>query len=116
MTTVSIDTLDGSDFTASTSDLNAGSVTVASNGAFSGIVIVAGSVFITGTNTLNGPIDALNDLTATAGNVTSSTNIDSALTGSVVINYDCEKVRNFGGTTIPVWTIKPGTYREISDS
>jgi len=126
---VYIDTLDGSDFSSSTSDLTAGSLTLASNGTFNGIVIVAGSVFITGTNTFNGLIYALNDLTATAGNVTingaiasenrkdtSSTNIDSALTGSVVVNYDCEKIRNFGGTTTPVWTIKPGTYREIEGS
>ena len=58
MTTVSIDTLDGSDFTASTSDLNAGSLTLASNGA-SAASSSAGSVFITGTNTFNGLIDAL---------------------------------------------------------
>jgi hypothetical protein len=126
---VYIDTVDGSDYTSSTSDANAGSLTLASNGTFNGIVIVAGSVFITGTNTFNGLIYALNDLTATAGNVTingavasenrkdtSSTNIDSALTGSVVVNYDCEKIRNFGGSVVPVWTIKPGTFREIEGS
>ncbi|MEX2147569.1 MAG: hypothetical protein WED01_11220 [Candidatus Rokuibacteriota bacterium] len=126
---VYIDTLDGSEYTADTPDALAGSLTIASNGTFNGIVIVAGSIFITGTNTFDGLIYALNDLTATAGNVTingavasenrkdtSSTTVDSAITGSVAVNYDCEKVRNFGGTVIPVWTIKPGTYREIAGS
>ena len=65
-----IDTVDGWDFTSGTSGLNAGSLTLASNGTFNGIIVVAGSVFITGTTTFTGLIYSLNDLTATAGNVT----------------------------------------------
>lgn len=122
---VFIDTVDGSDFDQDTPDSIAGSLTLAGTSTFSGIVIVAGSVQITGGTTINGLLYALNDLTA-AGDVTingavatenrkdvSSTSVDTTTTGSVVINYDCDKVRNAGGTTPPVWTIKPGTYREI---
>ena len=126
---VFIDTVDGSDFTQLTPDGVAGSLTLSGNATFNGIVVVAGTVAITGNVTINGLVYALNDLTATAGNVTingavasenrkdvSSTNIDSAITGSVAVNYDCEKVRNAGGFSPPVWTIKPGTFREIEGS
>jgi Tfp pilus assembly protein PilX len=125
-----IDTTTGNPFTSTTPDSEAGSLTLSGNGTYSGIIVVMGSITISGTNTLNGLVYSANDLSLT-GNITvngglvsenrkdtSSTNIDSAATGSVVINYNCENIRT-GGGTVPgssKWAVAPGTYLEIEGS
>jgi hypothetical protein len=127
---VYIDTTTGAPYTSSTSDSEAGSLDLSSNGTFNGIIIVSGSISLAGTRTFNGLIYSLNDITVT-GNVTvngalvsenrkdtSSTNIDSAATGSVVVNYNCDYVRNGGDsshrTLSTKWIVKPGTYFETA--
>jgi hypothetical protein len=124
-----IDTVDGSTFTSSTADSNAGSLTLNGNSTYPGIIIVAGTITLTGTTTFNGLVYALNDISV-AGNVTvngalasenrkdtSSTNIDSSATGSVRVNYNCSNVATGGGTvTLPTsWTVKSQSYAEQHD-
>jgi hypothetical protein len=123
-----IDTLDGTTFSSSTSDSNAGSLTLTGNSTYPGIIIVAGSISLAGNTTFNGLVYSLNDITV-AGNVTvngalvsenrkdtSSTNIDSSATGSTVVNYHCSNVATGGGTvTLPTnWLIKSQSYAEQS--
>ena len=127
---VYIDTTTGADYTTSTTDAQAGSLSLASNGTFNGVIIVAGSINIAGTRTFNGLVYALNDITVTGNTTfngalvsenrkdTSSTNIDSAATGSVVVNYNCDYVRNGGDSAnrqlSTKWMVKWGTYLETS--
>jgi hypothetical protein len=122
-----IDTVDGTPFTSSTPDSNAGSLHLTSTGHFKGIIIVAGSVIIDGTLTIDGLVYALNDSTI-AGNSkingalvsenrrdTQSTNVDAQDTGNSTINFDCQKIRDGGGSVSTAWTIKTGTYFEKQD-
>jgi Tfp pilus assembly protein PilX len=124
-----VDTLDGANYTSSTADSNAGSLTLTGNSTYPGIIIVAGSISLAGTTTFNGLVYALNDVTV-GGNVTmngalvsenrkdtSSTNIDSSATGSVRVNYHCSNVATGGGTvTLPTaWTVKSQSYAEQHD-
>jgi len=127
-----VDTPSGQPFTNSSpaSDL----ITVDIHGnwseAWSGWLIVAGSVQINGNITLDGLVYAQNDLTfhgigtggvtgamiSTNRRDTSSTNIDTEDTGNAPIRYDCTKVRNGGGAVSQNWFVKPGTYQEPSGS
>jgi hypothetical protein len=125
-----IDTTTGAPFTATTPDSEAGSLSVSSNGTVNGIIVVMGSVTISGTKTFNGLIYSANDVSL-AGNVTingglvsenrkdtSSTNIDSSATGSVIVNFNCANIRT-GGQTVPgssMWSVEPGTYSEVDDN
>jgi Tfp pilus assembly protein PilX len=127
---VYIDTTTGADYTSSTPDAQAGSLSLASNGTFNGVLIVAGSINIAGTRTFNGLVYSMNDITVTGNTTfngalvsenrkdTSSTNIDSAATGSVVVNYNCDYVRNGGDDAnrqlSTKWMVKSGTYFEAA--
>jgi len=123
---VFIDTLDGSDFTSSTSTANEAQLSLAGTGVFNGTVIVAGTANIRGNNVINGVVYALNDLSI-AGNVTvtggvisenrrdtSSTSIDTDISGSVAMTYDCSKIRNLPWSFN--WVVKTGGYLEQSGS
>jgi len=129
---VFVDTVSGNPLTDSSpsSDL----ITVDMHGnwtqGWSGWLIVAGSVQISGDITMSGLVYAQNDLTfhgIGAGGITgamistnrrdtSSTNIDAEDTGNAPIRYDCKKVRNGGGAVTQNWFVKPGTYQEPSGS
>jgi hypothetical protein len=122
-----IDTVDGSNFTSSTPDSNAGSLTLSGNGTYTGIIVVAGAISLSGTVTINGLVYSMNDLTL-GGNVTingaiatenrkdtASTTVDSDVTGSVTVNFNCQNVRDGGGTVnLTQWTVKNGSWLETS--
>jgi hypothetical protein len=95
---------------------------------WSGWLVVAGSIELSGNIQLNGLIYAQNDVSmhgSGGGNIrgavistnridTQSTNVDTEDVGNTPISYDCESVRD-GGNTIPQgWFVKPGTFREVS--
>ncbi len=129
-----VDTVDGSVLTASTNpsliptvDIH-GTWTAGQN--WSGWLVVAGSIQISGDPKLNGLIYAQNDVNLNGtgtGNIngavistnrvdtTSSTLADSVGIGNAPLVYDCQSVRN-GGGTFNYWWLKPGTYREIAGS
>ena len=129
---VFVDTVSGNPFTNSSPASD--QITVDISGtwtqAWSGWLIVAGSVQINGEITMSGLVYAQNDLTfhgLGSGGVTgamistnrkdvSSTNIDAEDTGNAPIRYDCKKVRNGGGAVTQNWFVKPGTYQEPSGS
>ena len=121
---VYIDTTDGTTFTSSTPPGHEGSLTISSNGTFNGTVIVNGSVNLSGTPTFNGLVYSLNDMSV-SGNVTvnggmvsenrrdaSSVNIDTDYSGSIMMNYDCSKIRNLPFSSN--WIVKPGNYLETA--
>jgi len=95
---------------------------------WSGWLVVAGSIDISGNATLTGLVYAQNDLTlhgngsgSVRGAVVSTnrvdssyTNIDTDDTGNAPVTYDCPAARDGGGTIPQNWFVKPGTYREVS--
>jgi Tfp pilus assembly protein PilX len=97
------------------------------SGIFSGMIIVAGSLSISGNVQMHGLVYALNDLTYTGtgtGQIdgavisqnirdTSSTTIDTNTGGNAQINYNCGYATNPGGQMPQGFTIEPGTYKEI---
>ena len=119
---VFIDTVDGSDFTSSTSTANEGRLNLAGGGYFNGTVIVAGAVNISGNNTINGLVYSLNDVTI-SGNTTvnggvisenrrdtSSTSIDTDISGNVTMLFNCGNIRNLPWSFN--WVVKTGGYLE----
>ena len=97
---------------------------------WSGWLVVAGTISISGNTTLKGLIYAQNDVNlhgAGGGSITGavistnrvdtlSTNIDTNDIGNAPITYNCPSVRNGGGTIPQNWFVKPGTYREVPGS
>ncbi len=100
------------------------------SGIFSGMIIVAGSLAISGDFKMHGMVYAVNDLTYTGtgnGEIdgaafsrnirdTSSTTIDTNTGGNASINYNCGYVRNPGGQMPQGFTVEPGTYKEVEGS
>lgn len=101
-----------------------------SGAQWSGWLVVAGSIQISGQVTLNGLVYSQNDvnLNGTGGgqingavistnrvDTTSSTLADAVDMGNAPVIYNCPAVRN-GGGSLDNWWVKPGTYREISGS
>ena len=97
---------------------------------WSGWLVVAGSIWISGNAQLSGLVYAQNDVTLHgngSGNVTGavistnrvdtqSTNIDTDDTGNAPVTYNCPAVRNGGGSVPINWFVKPGTFREVAGS
>jgi hypothetical protein len=119
-----VDTVDGTAFTQSTPTSNDGVLNFSGSGDFSGTIVVAGTVNLSGTHTINGLVYSLNDLSV-SGHITvnggmisenrrdsSSTNIDTDVSGSVTLNYDCPKIRSAGGQLSQAWIVKTGGYLE----
>lgn len=119
---VFIDTLDGSNFDSNTTTANEGRLNLSGNDTFNGTVIVAGSVNLTGTSIINGLVYALNDISI-SGNLTvvggvisenrrdtSSTSIDTDISGSTAMTYDCSRIRNLPWSYN--WVVKTGGYLE----
>ena len=125
-----IDTPSGNPFTASSPSSDIIMVDVHGNWSqsWSGWLVVAGSVYISGNVTMNGLIYAQNDVTMDGtgtGGVTgavistnrldtNSTNVDAQSIGNAPTTYNCQKVRDGGGTISQRWFSKPGTFREVA--
>lgn len=105
-------------------------VTIHGNTNWSGWLIVAGAINISGNTTMNGLVYAQNDVTlhgagggAFTGAVISTNRVDTSSTtydaediGNAPIAYDCPAVRNGGGQLSQNWFIMPATYRELPGS
>ena len=98
------------------------------SGIFSGWLIVAGSLSISGNFQMHGMIYVQNDLTYTGtgtGQIdgaiisqnirdVSATTIDTNTGGNAAIIYNCNYAKYGGGQVPQTWTIESGTYKEIS--
>jgi hypothetical protein len=99
-------------------------------GAFNGWLFVNGSLSVDGSFLMNGFAYAQNDIayhgTGTgqlngamvSRNIrdTSSTSIDSDLLGNAAIVYNCQAAKTGGGSISAKWSLKSGTYKEVSGS
>jgi hypothetical protein len=126
-----VDTPSGNPLTSNSPDSDK-SVVVDIHGSWaqgwSGWLVVAGSVWISGNAQLDGLVYAQNDVTLhgngnghVSGAVistnrvdTQSTNIDTDDTGNAPVTYDCPAVRSGGGSVPINWFVKPGSFREVS--
>ena len=98
------------------------------SGIFSGMIIVAGTLAISGDFHMHGMVYVVNDLTYTGtgnGEIdgavfsrnirdTSSTTIDTNTGGNAAINYNCAYVKNPGGQMPQGFSVEAGTYKEVS--
>jgi hypothetical protein len=97
------------------------------SGIFSGMLIVAGSLSISGTFQMHGVVYVVNDFTymgTGAGQITgavmsqnvldaSATSIDTDTGGNSTIIWNCRYVRTAGDTVPPTFIIEKGSYKEI---
>ena len=125
-----VDTTDESVLSASTPLANVPTVSLHGSIDFSGWLIVAGNVDVSGGINMTGMIYAQNTVTlhgaghglytgaviSTNRMDNSSTNIDDEDVGNAPISYNCPAVRNGGGFLSQSWFLMPGTYREVSGS
>jgi len=125
-----VDTTDESVLSASTPLANVPTVSLHGSIDFSGWLIVAGNVDVSGGINMTGMIYAQNTVTlhgaghglytgaviSTNRMDNSSTNIDDQDVGNAPISYNCPAVRNGGGFLSQSWFLMPGTYREVSGS
>ena len=125
-----VDTTDESVLSASTPLANVPTVSLHGSINFSGWLIVAGNVDVSGGINMTGMIYAQNTVTlhgaghglytgaviSTNRMDNSSTNIDDQDVGNAPISYNCPAVRNGGGFLSQSWFLMPGTYREVSGS
>lgn len=140
---VFVDTCDGQNLTPSSSDSNIANVNIgggaftgqpplpgypATAGAFSGWLVVNGSLRMNGDITVNGMVYAVNDFnyngTGTGGINglaisqnpfdASATTIDANSTGNSAINFNCNNVSQLPNRPLGFQLI-PGSYREVSD-
>lgn len=100
------------------------------SGIFSGMIVVAGGLSISGDVELRGLVYVVNDLTYTGtgnGHIDgavfsqnvrdiSSTTIDTNTGGNAQVNYNCNYASNPGGQLPQGFSIAPGTYKEIAGS
>jgi len=138
---VFIDTVSGTNITAegvtpATDTTDFASVSIHGNagngagGAFNGWLFVNGSLSVDGNFRMNGFAYAQNDI-AYHGTGTgqlngamvsrnirdqSSTSIDSDLLGNAAIVYNCQAAKTGGGSISAKWSLKSGTYKEVSGS
>jgi Tfp pilus assembly protein PilX len=132
---VFIDTTNGVNLTTSGSDTSTlayldihGNPFADPSGNFTGVLVINGSLNISGNMQINGIVYAVNDLTyngtgtgaiyglAVSQNIrdTSATSIDSNTNGNSLINFDCSKA-SAALFIPPGFALVPGSYREISD-
>ena len=114
-----------SDFASATIHGNAPS---SPDGIFHGVIVVNGSLSISGNFQMYGLVYATNDLTyvgtgtgqivgaALSRNIrdTSATSIDTNTGGNAAIIYNCNYAKTGGGQTNPGFLPEKGTYKEIS--
>ena len=131
---VFIDTVSGNPVTATSDPADMANVTIHGNapasadGIFKGWLIVNGTLAISGNFQMWGFGYVMNDFTYTGtgtGQImgamlsrniqdASSTTIDTNTGGNASIVYDCAKARGAGFVPL-TYSVKPGTYKEISD-
>ena len=129
---VFIDTPSGNPFTNNSPSSDIIDVDIHGNWGdqgWSGWLIVAGSVRMSGNIKMTGMLYAQNDVilhgTGTSGftgSVISTNRMDTTSSrvndvediGNAPITYDCPAVRDGGGTISQKWFVRPGTFREIS--
>lgn len=131
-----VDTVSGNNITPSTPTSDYASVDVHGNAGmnsgnrFNGWLIVNGGLSISGNIEMHGLIYSQNDISYTgtgtglisgqmiSANVkdTVATVIDTNTNGNSTINYNCNDVKTGGGSLPPQFFVKPGTYKEVSDS
>jgi type IV pilus assembly PilX-like protein len=127
-----VDTYSGNPLTSSSPSSDLITVDIHGNwggAGWSGWLVVAGSISISGHVTMNGLIYAQNDvsLNGTGGggitgavistnrkDSTASTIADSEDIGNAPIAYSCPAVRSGGGQISQNWFVAPGTYQEIA--
>jgi hypothetical protein len=130
-----VDTVSGNPVTPSSDPddmanvLIQGGAPASEDGIFRGWLIVNGSLAINGDFQMYGFGYVVNDLAYTGtgtGQIvgamlsrniqdTSSTTIDTNSSGNASIVYDCAKARTGGGFLPQTYTVKSGTYKEVSD-
>ena len=100
------------------------------SGVFRGMIIVAGSLSISGNFHAQGLVYAVNDLVYTGTGTgliegavmsqnirdVSSTSIDTNTGGNSSIIYNCGYASNPGGQMSQGFNVQPGTYKEVSGS
>ncbi len=105
-----------------------GNAPLDATGIFSGMLIVAGALSISGNIQIHGLVYVLNDFTylgTGAGQIVgavvsqnvrdvSVTSIDTDTGGNSTVIWDCSYARNGGGQLPQSFTIEAGTYKEIS--
>ncbi|HET7340322.1 MAG TPA: hypothetical protein VFL90_02585 [Methylomirabilota bacterium] len=130
---VFIDTTDGVNLDPSGTNTNTlASLDIHGNpfvaGDFTGMLVVNGSLSISGNMKMNGVVYAVNDLTyqgtgtggiyglAVSQNIrdTSATSIDTETGGNSLVNFDCDKA-SLQNLIPPGFVLVPGSYRELSD-
>lgn len=100
------------------------------SGVFSGMIVVAGDITISGSFRMRGIVYAVNSFAMGGGS--GSGQIDGAVInqnirnatatsvvasgGSVTMNFNCGYVSNPGGQMPQTFTVQPGSYREVSGS
>jgi hypothetical protein len=108
--------------------VHGGAEPAASNGIFSGMIIVAGALSIMGNFQMQGVVYVVNDFTYQGtgnGQITgavmsqnvrdvSATSIDTDTGGNSTIIWNCRYVRSAGGMLPPTFIIEKGSYKEIS--
>ena len=130
-----VDSVSGGPVTATSDPSDMANLTIhgiapsSADGIFHGWLIVNGSLAISGNFQMWGYGYVQNDLTYTGtgtGQIvgamlsrniqdTSSTTIDTNTGGNASIVYDCAKAREGGGFVPVTYSVKAGTYKELSD-
>src|SRR5437879_2297787 len=125
-----VDTPSGNPLTSSPPSSDMLTVDIHGNwgSGWSGWLIVAGSMTVSGNVNLTGLVYSQNDITlhgSGSGGIngavistnrvdTSSTNVDSQDIGNMPLTYNCPAVQNGGGSISQNWFTKPGTYRQLA--
>ncbi|HEV2054046.1 MAG TPA: hypothetical protein VGV06_02610 [Methylomirabilota bacterium] len=105
-----------------------GNAPLDASGIFSGMLIVAGSLSISGNFQMHGLVYALNDITVLGSGTgrvdgavisqnirdVSSTTIDTDTSANSTIIWNCNYAKTGGGQLPQTFTREPGTYKEIS--
>ncbi len=101
------------------------------SGVFSGMIVVAGDVIISGSFRMRGIVYAVNGFSMGGGSGSgqidgavinqnirnaAATNVNASGGGTVTMNFNCGYVSNPGGQMPQTFTVQPGSYREVSGS
>lgn len=127
---VVVDTPSGNPLSSSSPSSDLFTVTIHGNWStgFRGWIVVAGSLYISGQIDITGLVYAQNDISyhgqgesrirgaiiASNRVDTVSSQVDSEDIGNGRLTYDCQAVRDGGGSISQNWFVKPGTYKEVA--
>ena len=131
-----VDTVSGNNITPSTPDSDYAAVDIhgnagtGPNNSFKGWIIVNGGISISGNVQISGLVYSVNDISyagtgtgfisgqLVSQNVrdTIATVVDTNTIGNSSITYNCSDARTGGGVLSPNFLMRPGSYKEVSDS